>query len=339
MSKVDLTTRYLGLSLDNPLVPSASPLSRSLETARRLEDAGASALVMHSLFEEAVHHEQGMQARFIHHQSIGHAEAESFLPLPDQYLNEVDEYLEHVAALKHALSIPVIASLNGVTLDGWVQHGRELAEAGADALELNVYYVAADPDEPAAEVEMRYVALLRELKAAVEIPVAMKLSSQFSSPGHFVRQLEMSGADGVALFNRFYQPDIDIETRQVVPRLQLSTSAESLLRIRWLAILRGRVELSLACTGGIHCIEDAIKALMAGADVVHLCSALLANGPEYLTQIRDGIETWLEENECSSVEQIKGSVCQAHAIDPSAYERANYLDVLDSFSPAPGVRR
>jgi dihydroorotate dehydrogenase (fumarate) len=336
---VDLTTRYLGLELDNPLVPSASPLSRTLDTARRLEDAGAGALVMHSLFEEAVHHEQGMQARFMHHQSIGHAEAESFLPLPDEYLNEVDEYLEHLAALKRTLSIPVIASLNGMTLDGWVSHGRELAEAGADALELNVYYIPANLDESAVEVEARYLELLRELKASVRIPVTMKLSAQFSSPGHFIRRLQEAGADGVVLFNRFYQPDIDVETREVVPSLQLSSSAESLLRIRWLAILHGRVELSLACTGGIHVVHDAVKALMAGADVVHLCSALLAQGPEYLGHLRSDLAAWLEAHEYDSVAQIKGSVSQQHAIDPAAYERANYLDVLDSYSSAPGVRR
>lgn len=336
---VDLTTHYLGLELSSPLVPSASPLSRTLDSARRLEDAGAGGLVMHSLFEEAVHHEQGMQARFMHHQSIGHAEAESFLPMPDRYLNEVDEYLEHLTALKEALSIPVIASLNGTTPDGWVQYGHELAAAGADALELNVYYIPANLEESADAVESRYLELLRELKASVSIPVTMKLSSQFSSPGHFVRRLQDGGADGVALFNRFYQPDIDIETREVVPRLHLSTSEEALLRIRWLAILHGHVDLSLACTGGIHVVGDVIKALMAGADVVHLCSALLKHGPEYLARVGTDLTAWLDEHEYDSVAQIQGSVSQRHAIDPAAYERANYLDVLDSYSSAPGVRR
>ena len=335
----DLRTTYLGLELANPFVPSSSPLSRSLDSARRLEDAGASALVMHSLFEEAVHHEQQHQLRFLHHQAIGYAEADSFLPMPVEYLNEVDEYLETLSALKEALSIPVIASLNGTSLDGWVAHGRELAQAGADALELNVYYVAANIDETAAEVEQRYVDLLRELRASVQLPIAVKLSPQFSSPGNLVKQLATAGANGVSLFNRFYQPDIDIETREVAPRLRLSTSDEALLRIRWLALLSGRVDLSLACTGGMHTVEDAIKALMAGADVVHLCSALLRHGPEYLATLKQGVQTWLEEHEYASVAQLKGSASQRHAIDPAAFERANYLDVLDSYSPASGIRR
>lgn len=339
MSGIDLTTRYLGLALDHPLVPSASPLSRSLDSARRLEDAGAAALVMHSLFEEAVHHEQAMQARFLHHQAIGHAEADSFLPLPTRYLNEVDDYLETLQGLKRHLAIPIIASLNGMTPDGWVSHGRELAEAGADALELNVYYVPANLEESGTEVEARYLQLLRDLKASVDLPVTMKLSAQFSAPGHFIRQLEAAGADGVSLFNRFYQPDIDIETREVVPRLELSSSVESLLRIRWLAILHDRVGLSLAATGGFHGVEDVVKALMAGADVVHLCSALLRHGPDYLREVLAGLRHWLELHEYASVAQIKGCACQQRAIDPAAFERANYLDVLDSYTPAPGVRR
>lgn len=336
---VDLSTEYLGLRLANPLVPSASPLTRDLDTARRLEDAGAAALVMHSLFEEAIVASEEAAARFFHEQAIGFSEADSFLPVPDAFLSELDEYLEQLALLKQSLSIPVIASLNGVTPGGWVQYGTKLQEAGADALELNVYYIAANARESAAEVEGRYIELLYELKRQVSIPICMKLSSQFSSVGHFVKNLESAGARGVALFNRFYQPDIDLETREVVPTLTLSSPYESLLRIHWVAALYGQVGLSLAVTGGIHSETDALKALMAGADVTHLCSVLLKEGPEFLTSIRDDMARWMELHEYASVEQLKGSVSRQHAIDPSAYDRANYVKVMDSHRSPGGVWR
>ncbi len=324
----DLRTTYLGLELANPLVPSASPLSRSIDMARRLEDAGASALVMYSLFEEAVAAEDEELARFLHNQDIGHAEAMSFRPVPDDYRTTLDQYLEQLSALKEALEIPVIASLNGISLSGWVEHGRSLEEAGADALELNVYYVAADAHETAVDVENRYLDLLRELKGVVNIPVTMKLSPQFSSLPNFLTRVEEAGANGVALFNRFYQPDIDLETLQVSPVPQLSSSADSLLSMRWIAILHGRVGLSLAATGGIHTTEDVIKMLLAGADVTHLCSALLRNGPEHLALLRRGLDLWLEDHEYVSVAQMKGSVCYNNAVDPAAYERTNYLETL-----------
>jgi dihydroorotate dehydrogenase (fumarate) len=335
----DLSTTYLGLKLANPLVPSASPLSRDLDDAKRLEDAGAPALVMYSLFEEEICSEEEHAARFLHHQQIGHAEAESFLPMPTDYCSKLDEYLNQLQALKSALDIPVIASLNGVTLSGWVEHGKDLQQAGADALELNVYYVAADPEESSNDVENRYVDLLRELKQHVTIPITMKLSSQFSSVTRTVKLLEAAGADGVALFNRFYQPDIDLETLAVKPALELSSSVEALLRVRWVAILYGRVKLSLAVTGGIHTADDVLKAMLAGADVTHLCSALLDRGPERLGEIRDGVERWLEEREYESLAQLKGSVSQQHALDPAAYVRANYVSVLDSYTSAKGIRR
>jgi dihydroorotate dehydrogenase (fumarate) len=333
----DLRTRYLGLDLVNPLVPSASPLSRDVDMARRLEDAGAPAIVMYSLFEEELRHEQEQMARFLDHQALGHAEADSFLPVPPRYASGLDDYLNQLAALKSSLGIPVIASLNGVSRDGWVAHGKELEQAGADALELNAYYVAADMDEPGAAVEARYVQLLRELRGHVRIPVTVKLSSQFSSVAHLVKQLEEAGADGVALFNRFYQPDIDLETLQVTPQLHLSHSMESLLRVRWIAILHGRVRLSLAATGGIHTAEDALKALLAGADVTHLCSALLIHGPQRLAEIKRDMAVWMDEREYESVSQLKGSLSRRHAGDPAAYERANYVKVLDSYTPSRGV--
>jgi dihydroorotate dehydrogenase (fumarate) len=304
-----------------------------------LEDAGAAALVMYSLFEETIHNEERQMQRFLVDQGTGFAEADGFFPEPPRYSSSLDDYLEHLVALKQSLDIPVIASLNGVSGDGWIGHGLDLQEAGADALELNVYYIAADISETASEVEQRYVSLLQELKEAVNIPVTVKLSHQFSALGNLVKQLERGGADGVSLFNRFYQPDIDLETLQVKPALQLSDSHDALLRIRWVALLYGRVKLSLAVTGGIHTADDALKALLAGADVTHLCSALLQHGPDRLTEILDGMRAWMADKEYDSISQLKGSVSHQHAIDPGAYERANYLSVLDSYSPPPGVLR
>jgi dihydroorotate dehydrogenase (fumarate) len=339
MSMVDLSTEYLGLKLVNPLVPSASPLSRDLGSAMRLEDAGAAAIVMYSLFEEKITHEQEHAARFFHQQAIGHAEADSFHPMPDAARSYQDEYLEQLQQLKSALDIPVIASLNGTSISGWIDYGKELQQAGADALELNVYHIAADPEESGSRVEQRYVDLLTELKRQVNLPIAMKLSPQFSAPIHFARQLEAAGADGLALFNRFYQPDIDLESLQVAPRLELSTSSEALLRIRWIALLYGKVNLSLAVTGGFHTEEDVVKALLAGADVTHLCSALLAHGAQHLELVLRGLTEWLEQHEYQSVRQMKGSVSQLHAIDPAAYVRANYISVLDSYTSPEGVLR
>jgi len=336
---VDLTTNYLGLTLKNPLVPSASPLTRTLDDAKRLEDAGAAAVVMYSLFEEKIESESQQLERFFYQQSLGHGEADSFHPVPDTVKTYQDQYLEHLRKLKSALGIPVIASLNGTSLTGWVDHGRSLQDAGADALELNVYHIAADRLASSEAVESRYLEILHELKQHVSLPVTMKLSSQFSSPIHFAQQLETAGADGLALFNRFYQPDIDLETLEVIPTLKLSSPEEALLRIRWIALMYGRVNLSLAVTGGFHHMPEVLKALLAGADVVHLCSTLLEHGPERLGEILYELENWLETHEYQSVKQLKGSVSQKHAIDPSAYERANYVQVLDNYSSPAGVLR
>ena len=336
---VDLTTNYIGLKLANPLVPSASPLSKNVSSARRLEDAGASALVMYSLFEEKIEAEEHQIQRFFYEQSLGHGEADSFHPMPDNIQTYQEHYLEQLQKIKSALSIPVIASLNGTSLSGWVEYGQQLQQAGADALELNIYHLAANADESSDAVENRYLDILQELKGHVSLPIIMKLSSQFSSPIHFARRLETAGADGIALFNRFYQPDIDLETLEVQPKLELSSSSEALLRIRWTALLYGRTKLSLAVTGGFHETSDVLKALLAGADVVHLCSVLLKQGVGHLTQILTELEQWLIEHEYESISQLKGSVSQQHAIDPSAYERANYVQVLDSYSSPAGVLR
>ena len=336
---VDLTTEYLGITLKNPLVPSASPLSRHLDTAKQLEDAGAAALVMYSLFEEKIEHEHEHMQRFIENQAIGHPEADSFHPAPITYRSYQDEYLEQLQRLKAELSIPVIASLNGISLGGWVDYGKQLQQAGADALELNVYYIAADVYETGQQVEDRYVEILEALRQQVSIPITLKLSSQFSALVNVVQRFVQAGANGVALFNRFYQPDIDLATLRVTPTLNLSSSQESLLRIRWTAMLYGRVKCSLAVTGGLHTHTDVLKALLAGADVTHLCSTLLQHGPSRLSEILQHLFNWMEEREYASVQQLKGSISQQHALDPVAFERTNYMNVLDSYSHPAGVRR
>jgi dihydroorotate dehydrogenase (fumarate) len=335
----DLSTTYLGLALKNPLVPSASPLSKDLDSAKRLEDAGAAALVMSSLFEEKIEAEEKQMERFFYEQAIGYGEADSFFPVPANIQTYQERYLEHLHNLKAHLSIPVIASLNGTSLGGWIDYAQALQQAGADALELNIYHLAANVEENSEAVENRYLSILREIRSRVDLPITLKLSSQFSSPIHFSKQLEAAGANGVVLFNRFYQPDIDLETLQVVSKLELSNSGGALYRIRWIALLYGRVNLSLAVTGGFHKTPDVLKALLAGADVVHLCSALLQHGTGRLTEILQELQQWLAEREYESIQQLKGSVSQQHAIDPSAYERANYVQVLDSYSHPSGVLR
>jgi len=335
---MDLTTSYLGMTLKNPLVPSASPLSRSLEDARRMEDAGASAIIMYSLFEEAVTDEEETMVRFLHHQDTGFAEATSFLPDHYDFSNGQERYLENLRDLKAALDIPVIASLNGTTPGGWISHAREMELAGADALELNIYQVAADIDVSGSEIEQRYVELLTQLRQQVSIPINMKLSPAFSAMANMVKQLELAGAGGVSLFNRFYQPDINIDNLRLTSSLHTSTSAEALLAMRWIAILYGRTPLSLGATGGVHTPEDAIKLLLAGADVVHLCSLLLEQGPRAIADILSGIETWMEEKGFESVDEFRGRVSQLSVADPSEFERVNYVHILDSFSLSPGVR-
>ncbi len=326
---MNLHTTWLGMSLNNPLVPSASPLSQDIDEARRLEDAGAAALIMYSLFEEDIIAEEEQLSRLMEFQDIGHCEADSYLPVPDGYRSGLDEYLEQLQALKAALDIPVVASLNGATDGGWVEHGRELEQAGADALELNIFFIP-DPGEDAVAVEARYEAILRQLKGAVGIPVNVKLSPFFTSLGKLVQRLEAAGADGVSLFNRFYQPDLDLDTLKIHPALQYSVPYESLLRMHWIGKLRDRVRLSLGATGGIHGAEQALKVLLAGANVVHQCSVLLQQGPQALTDTLRGIEAWMEEKEYDSLEQLIGSSCQNRAINPEAWDRLNYIRTLRS---------
>lgn len=328
---IDLSTEYLGLKLANPLVPSSSPLTGELDSAKRLEDAGASALVLPSLFEEVIEQEQKMLDRFVHSQALGSYEAQSYQPIPEHYGSELDNYLERIHQFKSSLDIPIIASLNGVSTNGWIETGKELQEAGADALELNVYYIAADPDTAGEEVENRYIQLMTELRKHISIPVTMKLSSQFSSVGHMVLKLQQAGAQGVSLFNRFYQPDVDLETLKIKPHIELSNSMESLLRIRWIALIRDHVNLSIAATGGFHETEDIIKALLVGADITHLCSVLLQKGPEHIAVLKHELVNWLEEKEYTSITQMKGSIKKSSAINPEKLEHSNYMQSIKSY--------
>ena len=289
---MDLTTHYLGLELKHPFMPGASPMVDDLDTVRRLEDAGASAIVMHSLFEEQIEREHARTAHDLESHVDAFAEATSFFPQPSEYRLGPHEYLEQLRRIKAAVAVPVIASLNGVTASGWLEYARLIEQAGANALELNPYYVATDPTESAAAVEQRTIDIVLAVRRHVRIPVAVKLSPFHSSLANLASKLEAAGAQALVLFNRFYQPDIDVETLEVVPRLVLSDSQELLLRLRWLAILSGRSPLQLACSGGVHTESDALRALAAGAGAVQLVSALLKHGPGHLTKVRDGVTRW-----------------------------------------------
>ena len=328
---MNLSTTYLGLKLAHPLMPGASPLSADLDTIRRLEDAGAAAIVMHSLFEEQIAMEQAAAIEHVDAHDESSAEAMSYFPRPGAYRLGPDDYLALIARIKTAVKIPLIASLNGVTKGGWLSYARQMQQAGADALELNVYYLPTDPGMTSEHVEGMAVEMVKEIKKDVTIPVAVKLSPFYSSLPHFARRLEAAGADGLVLFNRFYQPDIDVEQLEVTRTLQKSTSAELNLRLRWLAILSGRVRPSLAVSGGVHTVTDVVKALMAGAHAVQVVSALLENRPAYLRQLRDELSRWLEEHEYESLGQMQGSMNLAKSPDPTAYERANYIRVLQGW--------
>jgi dihydroorotate dehydrogenase (fumarate) len=328
---MDLSTRYLGLDLAHPFVPGASPLAVDLDMVSRLEDAGAAAIVMHSLFEEQIVQEQEGLTHDLDAHANASAEASSYFPDATDYPLGPDRYLEHLARIKHRVGVPVIASLNGTTPEGWLQYARLIQQAGADALELNFYHVATYLYEDGASVERRVVDIVTALKESVKIPLAVKLSPFYSALPHLAWQLERLGADGLVLFNRFYQPDIDAETLDTVPQLHLSDSSELLLRLRWTAILSGRIKASLAISGGVHEPIDAVKAIMAGADCVQMVSALLRHGPSALTRIKHGFEEWANLHEYESVRQMRGSMGLSRCPDPEAFERGNYVKILHSW--------
>jgi len=328
---VDLSTRYLGFHLRNPLIASSSPLTEDLETLRRLEEAGIAAVVLPSLFEEQIIEESERLDYGLSFGEESFAEALRYFPDLHHYNMGPEGYLEHIRRAKAALSIPVIASLNGVTTGGWIRYARLMEEAGADALELNIYYLPTSPDESSQTVEENYVWLVRDVVASVRMPVAVKLSPYFSSLPYMARRFEEAGATALVLFNRFYQPDINLEALEVVPNLMLSTSYELRERLRWVAILYPQVCLDLAITGGVHTAEDVLKAMMVGAKAVTLASALLRRGPDHVRQLLEDIHRWMEEHEYISITQMQGSMCQRRVANPAAYERANYIRVLSSF--------
>jgi dihydroorotate dehydrogenase (fumarate) len=327
----DLATTYLGLRLRNPLVASASPATGSLDRIRRLADAGIAAVVLPSLFEEQIIHEELELQRRLDAGAGSSPEASGYFPELDSYNTGPDRYLHLVETAKDAVAIPVIASLNAVTMGSWVRYAHLLQSAGADALELNLYLVAADITVAGAEVERRLLDLVREVRSAVDVPLAVKIGPFYSAVGHFATRLVAAGADGLVLFNRFYQPDLDLDALTVAPHLTLSTPAELRLPLRWIAILAGQFDASLAATTGIHSGRDAAKALLVGADVAMMASALLKNGPQHVEQVEAELIAWMEEADYASVTQLRGSVSHGSVPDPAAFERLGYLETLASW--------
>lgn len=330
---MDLTTNYMGLTLKNPIVPSSSPLSHKIDSIKRLEDAGAAAVVMYSLFEEQINSESYYLDYYLGQGIDSFSESLSYFPAMAGYNIGPDDYVDLIRRAKQAVNIPIIGSLNGISSSGWIDYACLIEEAGADALELNVYYIPTSIDLKGSDVENIYVEILRDVKRVVRIPVAMKLSPFFSSTAHMANRLAQAGADALVMFNRFYQPDFDLESLQVVPNLVLSGSDELRLPLRWVAILYGQINADMAITSGIHTSRDVLKALMAGARVAMMASELLQNGVPRIGEILREMARWMEEHEYSSVEQMIGSMSQRHVTEPAAFERANYMKTLASYRP------
>ena len=327
---MDLKTKYLGLELKNPIVVGACPLCTSVDSIQALAEAGASAIVLPSLFEEEIM-AAARAAMEMESAGAGFAEASSYMPNPDGYHIGPGQYLDHLEAAKKAVDIPIIGSLNGTSVGGWTSYSKKMEDAGADALELNTYLLPFDADETGAEVEQRTIDIVKAVKDTVSIPVSVKLSPFFSSLPNLVKRLEEAGTDGVVIFNRFYQPDIDIENLEVVPNLRLSTADELRLRLRWLAVLSAQTDVSLSATGGAHSAVDVIKSVMCGADSVQLVSALLIHGPDHIGRTLEAMEFWLKDHEYESLQQMQGSLSLANAENPKAFARANYMKMLDSW--------
>lgn len=331
----DLTTTYLGLGLKNPLVPSASPFMKDVSNLRRMEDAGAAAVVLHSLFEEQIVRDSHALDFYLDFGKESFAEAITYFPEMLGYNKGPEGYLEHVRQAKAAVQIPVIGSLNGVSTGGWIRYAQEIEQAGADALELNIYYLAAESAQTGAQVEQMYLDLVREITGSIHIPVAVKLGSNFSAFANMAERLVYAGADGLVLFNRFYQPDFDLERLEVVSNLVLSTSDELRERLRWVAILFDRVQTDLAVTGGVHTGLDVLKCMMAGANVAMTTSALLHNGIDHLRVMLAEVDRWMVDHEYTSIQQMRGSMSQRAVAQPNAFERANYMKVLHSYELRP----
>jgi dihydroorotate dehydrogenase (fumarate) len=324
----DLRTQYLGLSLRTPLVASASPLSQELDSIRRLEDSGASAVVLYSLFEEQLRRESDELEHALSAGTESYAEALTFFPASDNFRVGPEQYLRHISKAKAAVQIPIVASLNGATVGGWTQYARQIQQAGADAIECNLYSLPTEMNAPGSDIEQQYIDVVKAVRAAVTIPVAVKLSPFFSNLANFAKRLETAGVNGLVLFNRFYQPDIDLEGLEIKPNVLLSTPQALRLPLTWIGILYGRLKVSLAGTSGVHSAEDVLKLIMAGADVTMLCSTLLRNGISHLRAIEEDLQQWLEKHEYESVVQMKGSMSQRHCPDPTAFERAQYMRAI-----------
>jgi dihydroorotate dehydrogenase (fumarate) len=331
----DLSTTYLGLNLKNPLVVSASPFSKNIDKARKLEEAGVSAIVMHSLFEEQIIHESLELDHYLSRGTDSSAEAMSYFPDSDAYLVGPEKYLNQVAKLKKALKIPVIGNLNGVSKGGWTNYAKQIQDAGADALELNLYYIPTDPDLTSQELENAQVELVAEVKSVIRIPLAVKLSPYITALPNFVRRIVKAGANGLVLFNRFYQPDFDLNELKIVPSLDLSTSTEVRLPLRWISILQGKINADFALTSGVHTANDVLKAMMSGAKVTMMASALLQGDEQTIPTLLTELETWMRQREYTSIIQMQGSMSQKAVKEPAAFERANYMNVLNSFRDAP----
>ncbi len=327
---MDMKSSYLGLELKNPVIAAASPLNLSLDSVLKTIDYGAAAIVMPSLFEEQIHRDAQELDHYLAHASNSSAEAASYFPGQEEYQLGPERYLEALRKLKESVDVPVIASLNGVSEGGWTRYAKFMEEAGADAIELNLYFIPTNPQQSGREVEQTYIDVLKSVKASISIPVAMKLSPFFSNMAEMASRLDAAGADGLVLFNRFYQPDLDLDELVVRPNILLSTPQAMRLPLRWTAILHGRVKAGLAASGGIHSGEDALKMLMAGADAVMVASMLFKEGPESVEQMLTEMRDWMEEREYESVEQLKGSMSQKSVAEPTAYERALYLKAIQS---------
>jgi len=332
---MDLSTTYMGMKLKNPIVHSASPLTEDVDNIRRLEDAGTSAIVMHSIFEEQITMEGRQLDHYLEYGTESFGEALSYFPVLESYKNGPEEYLEMVAAAKKAVGVPIIGSLNGVSTGGWIDYARKIEEAGADALELNVYYIPTEPKLTGAEVEQMYIDVVSDVKKSVSIPVSVKIGPFFSALANVAQRLADAGADALVLFNRFYQPDIDLENLQVVPHLVLSNSNELRLPLRWVAILYGRIPVDFGITTGIHTHEDVLKGLMAGANVTMITSEILKKGTGRIGDLLRDLISWMDEHEYESVKQLLGSMSQKNCAEPAAFERANYMKVLQSWRSDP----
>lgn len=328
---VDLTTSYLGLKLANPIVAASSPFSKKVDNAKRLEDAGVAAIVMYSLFEEQIIHESRELDHFLTRSANVSAEAADYFPDMGDFNLEPDRYVDLVAQLKKTVKVPVIGSLNGVSPGGWTSYAKKIEAAGADALELNLYYLATDENLTSQQVEDNYVALVKQVKSAIRIPLAVKLSPFFSALPNVAKRLVAAGADGLVLFNRFYQPDLDLDALEVVPSLHLSTSDELRLPLRWTAILSGKTKADIALTTGVHNANDVVKGIMAGAKVTMVASEILAHGPSRIGQLVKGLSTWMTEHEYTSVKQMTGAMSQKSVAEPAAFERANYITALNTW--------